>query len=260
MPEELCKKEEPEDKEAKGGEPEDKQESNIAVAYPESGDTAGFPFRIEGIARVFENNLNFEIKDKNGNLLLEGFMTANSPDIGQFGPFETEVKYLLRKPETEDIIIEVFWHSPKDGSRLDVKSIPVKFSVGDTDAVKVFFNNSKMDPEYSCNKVFPVSRIIPRSEEPSADALNVLLEGVVSASERKKGFSTSINTGVKVNRYWIEKEIAKADFDETLELNVGGSCRVSAIRAQITQTVMQFPGIKGAVISVNGRTEDILQP
>jgi len=54
--------------------------------------------------------------------------------------------------------------------------------------------------------------------------------------------------------------VAKADFDEQLEFQVGGSCRVSAIRAEITQTLKQFSTVKEVVISIDGRTEDILQP
>jgi len=48
--------------------------------------------------------------------------------------------------------------------------------------------------------------------------------------------------------------------DKQIEYQMGGSCRVSAIRSQITQNLLQFPTIKNVIISVNGRTEDILQP
>ena len=58
----------------------------------------------------------------------------------------------------------------------------------------------------------------------------------------------------------IADETAKVDFDETMEKGMGGSCRVSAIRAQITETLKQFSTVKDVIISVNGRTEDILQP
>ncbi len=55
-------------------------------------------------------------------------------------------------------------------------------------------------------------------------------------------------------------EEVSVDFDETLEKAVGGSCRVAAIRSQITKTLLQFPSFKKVIISINGRTEDILQP
>jgi len=45
-----------------------------------------------------------------------------------------------------------------------------------------------------------------------------------------------------------------------LEFQVGGSCRVAAISAQIMETLKQFPTVKDVIISINSRTEDILQP
>jgi spore germination protein GerM len=45
-----------------------------------------------------------------------------------------------------------------------------------------------------------------------------------------------------------------------LEFQVGGSCRVAAIRAQITDTLKQFPPVDEVIISIDDRTEDILQP
>ena len=53
---------------------------------------------------------------------------------------------------------------------------------------------------------------------------------------------------------------AVVDFDKTLEQGVGGSCRVTAIRAQIEKTLQQFLEIDEVVISIDGRAGDILQP
>ena len=80
--------------------------------------------------------------------------------------------------------------------------------------------------------------------------------------EKNQGFFTSINDGVLLQSLMIgmESGTAWADFNEQLEYQVGGSCRVSAIRAQIEQTLKQFSTIKNVVISIDGRTEDILQP
>jgi len=125
--------------------------------------------------------------------------------------------------------------------------------------VKAYFNNSNMDPEVSCNKVFPVERSIPKTQAVARAALEELLKGVTDA-EKNAGFFTSINPGVKIQSLTIENGIAKADFDEQLEFQVGGSCRVSSIRAEITETLKQFPAVDSVIISINGRTEDILQP
>jgi len=125
--------------------------------------------------------------------------------------------------------------------------------------VKVYFNNNKLDPEFSCNKVFPVEREITKTQAVARAALEELLKGS-SEKEKVEGFFTSINPGVKIQSLVIENGTAKVDFDEQLEFQVGGSCRVAAIRAQITQTLKQFPTVNDVIISINGRTEDILQP
>lgn len=65
---------------------------------------------------------------------------------------------------------------------------------------------------------------------------------------------------MKIQKLTIENNVARVDFDKQLEYQVGGSCRVAAIRAQITQTLKQFPTVKEVIISIDGRTEDILQP
>jgi len=125
--------------------------------------------------------------------------------------------------------------------------------------VKVFFNNDKLDPEFSCNKVFPVEREILKTEAVGRAALTELLKGPTDA-EKAQGFFTTINPGVKIQSLTIENGLAKVDFDEQLEFQVGGSCRVSAISAEIRETLKQFPTVDSVIISINGRTEDILQP
>jgi spore germination protein GerM len=65
---------------------------------------------------------------------------------------------------------------------------------------------------------------------------------------------------VKVESLKIENRTAYAAFDTELERAVGGSCRVSAIRAQIIETLKQFSSVDNVIISIDGRTEDILQP
>jgi hypothetical protein len=100
------------------------QSTNIKLLSPRQGQTVSIPFTIRGEARVFENQLNYRVKDAKGTVLLEGNTMANSPDVGQFGPFEVEVK-TLDLPKGSKIKIEVFTYSPKDGSEIDNVSIEV---------------------------------------------------------------------------------------------------------------------------------------
>ena len=139
--------------------------------------------------------------------------------------------------------------------------LPVKITktVGGIIQVKLYFNNNEMDPEYSCQKVFPVDRGVSETKAVARAALDELLKGP-TRQEILDGFFTSINSDVKIQKLTIENTVAKVDFDSSLEKNVGGSCRVAAIRNQITQTLLQFKTIQSVVISIDGKTEDILQP
>lgn len=146
----------------------------------------------------------------------------------------------------------------------DELRIPVIFkttaSAENTMVVKLFFGNRNLDPEgFSCGTTYTIERRIPKTSSPARSALEQLLEGPTNA-EAEQEYFTSINSGVKIQSLTIEGGIAKVDFDSTIEQAVGGSCRVGAIRSQITNTLMQFSTVKSVVISIDGRTEDILQP
>lgn len=233
-------------------------EANIKVYSPVSGEKVSFPIVVKGEARVFESTFNLELKSGN-KVIYSACAMANAPDMGQFGLFEVKIDSLLEMPVSENVILEVFDYSAKDGEKIDIVSIPLVLDLSQLTSVKVFFNNSKMDPEFSCNKVFSVERFIAKTQAPARKAIELLLQGP-SASEKEKEFFTSINEGVKINSLKIENGIAKIDFDEQLEFQAGGSCRVSAIRAQIIETLKQFSTVNDVVISINGRVEDILQP
>jgi spore germination protein GerM len=123
---------------------------------------------------------------------------------------------------------------------------------------EVYFGNSVLDPETDCQTVFPVKRLVS-AEAPARPSLEELFVGP-SESEKAAGYFTSIPIGVKINSLKIENNVVYVDLSEELEKGAGGSCRVAAIRFQITKTLKQFSSISSVVISINGRVEDILQP
>ena len=138
--------------------------------------------------------------------------------------------------------------------------IPVRFESAPTTQLKVFFANSQMDSEIQdCAKVYAVDRTIPKTLTPARASLEELLRGP-TAAEKQLGYITSINSGVEIQKLTIENGVARVDFDEQLETGIGGSCRVANIRAQITETLKQFATVSEVIISIDGRTEDILQP
>ncbi|MDD5750630.1 MAG: GerMN domain-containing protein [Candidatus Pacebacteria bacterium] len=230
---------------------------------PLANETFGSPLDIRGEARgtwYFEANFPVKILSLNGEEIAAGIASAQGNWMtGDYVPFEVKLDFLAA--QDMDAIL-VFKKDNPSGlpDNDDQLEIPVRLAGSEIMAVKVFFNNSKLDPEFSCNKVFPLDRAIAATQAPARAALELLLAGNLTDEEKADGFGTSINPGVRIQGLAIEDGTARVDFSGNLEEAVGGSCRVSAIRAQITQTLTQFPSVKDVVISVNGRIEDILQP
>lgn len=235
----------------------------IKVNTPRPNQAIQSPIVIEGEARgfwFFEASFPVKLLDGNGNLIATTIAQAQGDWMTEdFVPFEAELHFELPVTEKGTLILEKDNPSglPENADEL---RIPVKFKAGlETMTIKVYFNNDKLDPEFSCNKVFPVEREISKTQAVAMAALKELLNGTTQGEE-EKGFFTNINSGVKIQSLTIENGVAKVEFDEQLEFQVGGSCKVSAIRAQITETLKQFPTVDSVIISINGRTEDILQP
>jgi len=233
---------------------------NIFITLPAQNGEVGKIFKIEGQARVFENTLSVRVLDAQGNKILEKSIMSQAPDAGQYGSFSFEVD-LKNFPEVKsgDLFIEAFQYSAKDGAETDKTKIKVKYQPTAEEMIKlkVFFNKS--DSADSCEKVYPAEREVVRTLAVARAAVEELLKGP-NEQETANGFVTSLNINISLKNITIENGIAKVDFDENLDKNIGGSCRVSAIRAQITQTLKQFPAVREVIISMNGRTEDILQP
>ena len=143
--------------------------------------------------------------------------------------------------------------------------------------VKVYFSNKEFDPQVLyCEKTYPAYRMADLSQKIKVDAfvkapsseelakkiyysVNGLLTGVTK-EEEKEGYYSSISPLTRINQIAVEGGVAYADFSSELNEGVAGSCKVSAIRSQIENTLLQFSEINKVVISVNGNSETILQP
>ncbi|MCX6781623.1 MAG: DUF333 domain-containing protein [Candidatus Magasanikbacteria bacterium] len=204
----------------------------------------------------FEATARVEIYDANGKQVAIApaqakgeWMTTNSV------PFEAVLKF--DAPETATGTLVLKNDNPSDLRENDKSEIyPIVF--GQT--VSVFFNNTVKDPNMlDCSKVYAVERIITSTPAVGRAAIEELLKGPTE-SEKSAGYLSNINMGVGIQSLTIENNVAKVDFDKKIEEALGGSCRVGAIRAQIEETLKQFSTVKSVIISVDGRTEDILQP
>lgn len=237
------------------------QEPDIVVTSPLPNQTITSPLLIEGKAKggwYFEAVAPVKLLDDKGNVLASGNIQAQGDWMtSNYVPFTGQLTFAYSATSSGTLLLHN--DNPSDRRDLDKEfRVPVRLVPTQNMIVKLYFNNNNLDPQISCNKVFPVERVIPKTSAVARAALEELLKGP-SQNDAANSYYTNIPSGVKIQSLTIQNGIAKADFDETLEKG-GGSCHMAALAAQIIQTLKQFPTVKNVIISINGRTEDILQP
>ncbi len=232
------------------------ESGNIIVDEPLADSVLAKPFTISGQARVFENQFQYRLIDDTEAILAQGTITATGSDPSQLSPFSVSVEY--QTPASDEGTLEVFDLSAMDGSETDLVSLPVRLLTADMSVIKVYLPKT-VTTETSCATVYPFDRTIPKTETIAQAAITALLAGP-TAEETSTGYTSLIPDGVQLNSLSIQNGVARADFNETLNEGSAGSCRVTTIRAQITQTLKQFSTVQDVVISVNGNVDTTLQP
>jgi hypothetical protein len=238
------------------------QAPEVVVTSPQPHQAISTPLTVTGKARgdwFFEASAILRLLDAQQREIASGTVHALGDWMADsLVDFEGRIRFVSPASDTGTLVLQNDNPSGLPGNQKEFR-VPVRFDASHAMKVKAYFGNQKLDPESSCTKAFPVEREIPTTDAPARAAIDELLAGPTPV-EQTAGYFTSINSGVTVRSLTIQDGLAAVDFDERLGFQVGGSCRVSAIRAQITETLMQFSTVKSVVVSINGRTEDILQP
>ena len=241
----------------------------IRVSVPSPNSFIESPLEIKGEARgywFFEADFPVKLFDDNGFLLgvrparaLGEWMTEDFVGFSATLPFAVpstpKGKLVLEKdnpsglPEhADELAVPVYFK--------EISETPQEFM-----AVKIFLNDSRYinEPYFDCSRTIAVERQVLKTQATARASLEALLRGA-KQEEINQGYISNINPGARIKKITIENGVARADFDEQLEFQVGGSCKVAATRAQIVDTLKQFSTVKEVIISIDGRTEDILQP
>lgn len=227
---------------------------NMIVTSPVAQQTIGLPLVMTGSARVFENALNYRLLDVDGAELVAGYAVADAFDTGEFGSFTVTTSY--SEPKGAVGTLEVFDYSAKDGAVIDLVSIPVVFPSIESMIVKTYWTTAETSG--LCSSVAVTERRVPQSPAVGYTALTELLAGP-NTPESMAQFSTSIPESVSIKSLTIVDGVAKVEFSKSLE--TGGSCRVTAIRAQIESTLKQFPTVTSVILTTEGRSPaESLQP
>jgi len=234
--------------------------ADITVFLPKEGEGISSPVEVSGMAKgtwFFEGSFPVRVYDDKGALLGTGIAETTEPWMT-----ENEISFFSKisfeNPGNGEGLIRLSKDNPSGLPEFDLSyDLPVRF-VSDTMEVKVYFGRYGTDSSMNaCTEVYESVRVVERVDGVARAAVDELLKGVNGAEKDAKLFS-SIPEGTVLQSIKIENGIAYADFNNLL--NAGGSCRVAAIRSQIERTLKQFPTISRVVISVDGNSDEALQP
>jgi hypothetical protein len=242
-----------------GDDPAEAPDGSIRLDFPRPGAIIdGQRFTLTGIARTFENTVNFRILSADSSVLFEGHTTAEG-DVGTYNPFQhtVEVPGGYRGPA----YVEVFQYSARDGSMIDMMQVPIQLrgpSDGTT-TLTIYLTNSIKNPNAAnCSTVFAVKRKVEKTIAVAEAALEELLRGPTPL-EARQGYASELPLGVRLQDIVVQDGIARADFSDDLN-RLAGSCSVMSARAQIERTLKQFATVDSVVISIEGVDKGILQP
>ncbi|MDY0097022.1 MAG: GerMN domain-containing protein [Candidatus Dojkabacteria bacterium] len=267
---ELCKQLTTVCVEEDGKEQEEESEKGDTIYLDgvKSGDVLSVEDEVLGRAPsswYFEGTFPVRIFNQQGDEIASLFAVATE-EWAQEGdvPFSLELHSNLIELDEESIVVMQFEKDNPSGleENADYLKITVTLKPVEEEKIitfKVFFPNDEMSDMEDCTLVYPIVREVPYTVAVGRAALEELFKGL-AGTEPDNGYFTNIPEGVKVQSLSIEGGVARVDLSEELEEGVGGSCMVASITAQITETLKQFPTVDSVVISIDGRTEDILQP
>lgn len=234
--------------------PESANAGNVTITSPSDGSVlTANPVEVAGTARTFENNVVLVVLDEDGDQILQTSTTARG-DMGQFNPWN-ESLWLTRAPG-KSMTIRALEHSAKDGSLRSFDSVTLKNGLEQRE-VTLFFPNTRRSPN-DCSIVYPITHVVPSS----VGMARLLTEALIAGPTRfqqAQGFTSEFPPGARVDSVVIDGSTVTVDFSPEMQ-NVGGSCRVQAIRASLEKTLTQLPNIDKVRITAGGSEELALQP
>lgn len=130
----------------------------------------------------------------------------------------------------------------------------------ETMTIKLYFHSEKLNPNQDdCNKVFPVTRQIPKTAAVATTALQELLKGTTS-QEREQGFwsLTPEETAGAFKSINVVKGAAYVNFNKIVYEKLGTattSCG-GGFWAMVEETLKQFPMIKKVFYAIEGSPKD----
>ncbi len=133
-------------------------------------------------------------------------------------------------------------------------SLPVVFAESYEQKSVWFPASFPQNPEV-CSELVSFNRFIPSDQ----DLTKAVIDALIRGPQGPESFSGSqgLPKDAVLASSILTDGVLTLDF---LALPVAGSCLVEAVRAQITQTMLQFDTVETVIITVNGSADEALQP
>jgi hypothetical protein len=151
-----------------------------------------------------------------------------------------------------------------ENDRIWVNSALIEPAAAAKKTIELFYYNQIQDEglgggEQTCNPdaILPVEREVEVTGTPIQDAINLLMQGLLTAKEKSDGFTTEFpNKNFKLLGANLADGILTLEFTEVPGFTSGGSCRVGLLANQIIKTAKQFEGVR----EVRFKPEELFQP
>lgn len=136
---------------------------------------------------------------------------------------------------------------------------------GNTMTVKVYFGNEKKNPNSDpCGLVFPVNRVIPKTDGVARAALEELFAGPTE-KEKAEGYHSWFTPETKsiLKSIVVKNKRAYVNFKSNafsvLSGNISTSCGSSQFISEMEKTLLQFPSIKKVFYAIDGKPQDFYE-
>ncbi len=231
--------------------------TDLVLETPVDGTVVDGELDVAGRVRVAGRSVGIVVHDASGTVIAQtdADLTDSDPTTG-FARFSKSLQLLTPQVGGGDVVVSL---RGADGQVEAAVSRPVRFIEPHVVTIRLFFSSASTDGG-DCSAVVPVSRTVSSKTSVYRAALEALLDGP-TADEKSMGLTSRIPPAAVLKSVAADGSgMVFADFSRSLDKGISGSCRVSAIRAQIEETLKQFPEVRGVTIAEDGRSEGVLQP
>lgn len=183
---------------------------HIKIRHPQMYSVVENPIMVLGKADVYEANVRIRIKETGGEILYDGFATAEGA-YDKLYPFKKEIAYDL--PSLKEGSVEFFQESPKDGSELYKVTVPVIFkNYNDLSGWLIYRNDGK-----GYRLKYPQSAVIRRFENGSRWGFSYNYEKsskwtddfIVTAAENEEN--------IELDKWISKNEVCVYDIEKVLK-------------------------------------------